>query len=154
MTVFRVQRQKYLSTFWNPSQKSEGRWNSLGTGLIYTAEANSLALLELTCWYGSVSIFRKGWVCASAEFPSKFVTQVESLGELPADWNNFPHSRETRKIGDRWFRSQVSPVLSVPSAVLNLSRNYLLNPRHPDFEKIVFSEPETLSLDPRLIPPT
>ncbi len=146
----RIQKKKYQETFWNPAAKSQGRWNSLGTGIIYTAESVSLALLELSCWYGPIPVFAKNWVCASGTVGESFVVQVEDVYTMPENWRSFPHQLETRFIGDDWFVNQISAVLSVPSAVLNHSRNYLLNPNHPDFQEITFQEIEDLDLDPRL----
>ncbi|MEM9399863.1 MAG: RES domain-containing protein, partial [Verrucomicrobiota bacterium] len=36
----------------------------------------------------------------------------------------------TRLVGDRWVKHSVSAVLQVPSAVVNLESNFLLNPSH------------------------
>jgi RES domain-containing protein len=40
--------------------------------------------------------------------------------------------------------------LSVPSAVIPKERNYILNPAHPDFARIVFASPEPFDFDDRL----
>lgn len=51
MRVFRVEREKYLSTTLNGigAASSEGfRWNSLNTFLVYTAESRALATLEVS----------------------------------------------------------------------------------------------------------
>jgi RES domain-containing protein len=42
-------------------------------------------------------------------------------------------------------------VLSVPSAVVPAERNYLLNPRHPDFARITLGAPQSLQTDTRLL---
>jgi RES domain-containing protein len=44
----------------------------------------------------------------------------------------------------------VSPVLRVPSAVVPLEHNYLLNPRHPQFGSIRRGEPMPFPIDLRL----
>jgi RES domain-containing protein len=38
----------------------------------------------------------------------------------------------------------------VPSVVIPVEYNYLLNPVHPDFSKFVFGSPEAFEFDPRL----
>lgn len=43
-----------------------------------------------------------------------------------------------------------SAVLIVPSAVMPLERNYVLNVLHPDFRKIAFGQSEPFPFDPRL----
>ena len=52
-----------------------------------------------------------------------------------------------------WLKSGRSAVLSMPSAVVPAERNYLLNPGHPDFARIVMGEPEALDTDFRLMQP-
>jgi RES domain-containing protein len=41
-------------------------------------------------------------------------------------------------------------VLKVPSAIIDLEYNYLLNPAHPDFEKIKIRSVNKFTFDPRL----
>ena len=43
-------------------------------------------------------------------------------------------------------------MLEVPSVVVPEESNFLINPAHPDFRKIRFGRPETLEIDPRLVP--
>jgi RES domain-containing protein len=42
-------------------------------------------------------------------------------------------------------------VLSVPSAVVPAERNVLINPRHPDFARIIIGAPQSLQTDTRLL---
>lgn len=42
-------------------------------------------------------------------------------------------------------------MLEVPSVIVPGESNYLLNPGHPDFEKVVIGEPEGFGFDPRLV---
>ena len=51
---------------------------------------------------------------------------------VPPDWHT-PPSKLTQQIGDDWAARQASLLLRVPSAVLPLEHNYLINPSHPDF---------------------
>ena len=52
---------------------------------------------------------------------------------------------EVRELGDRWLNEQESAALKVPSAVIPVEFNYVLNPRHKDFGKIEIAEPSTRS---------
>jgi RES domain-containing protein len=53
-------------------------------------------------------------------------------------------------MGDEWFRRQSSAVLSVPS-VTSGERNFLLNPKHPQFGLINFHDPIPFRFDTRLL---
>ena len=61
------------------------------------------------------------------------------LDRLPSDWNSRPVSPSIKSVGDRWAKKRESAVLKVPSVVVPEEYNYLLNPNHPDFEKITIN---------------
>jgi RES domain-containing protein len=52
---------------------------------------------------------------------------------LPARWRRDPPPAELAFVGDAWIRERRSPVLAVPSAIVDEELNYLLNPRHTHF---------------------
>lgn len=71
---------------------------------------------------------------------------------LPAGWRASPAPPQTQAIGDAWLAERRSAVLAVPSAVVPIESNYLLNPAHPDFARITAGQPESFDLDQRLGP--
>jgi RES domain-containing protein len=52
------------------------------------------------------------------------------------NWRISPPLAETTEIGDRWVEEKRSAILAVPSAISPDDRNFLLNPEHPDLERI------------------
>ncbi len=56
----------------------------------------------------------------------------------------------SQSLGDWWIEAKVSAVLEVPSVIVSREHNYLLNPAHPDFAKIVPEPPALFHFDPRL----
>jgi len=54
------------------------------------------------------------------------------------------------RYGSDWLRESKSAVLDVPSAIVQVERNLLLNPRHPDFAKLIISRPKAFTFDPRM----
>ena len=54
-------------------------------------------------------------------------------------------------IGDRWIREARSAVLELPSVIIPGEVNYLLNPAHPDFRKIIIRRAVPFAFDPRLL---
>ncbi len=52
--------------------------------------------------------------------------------------------------GDEWFDSKASAVLRVSSVVVPGELNFLLNPGHPNFERIVVEPARCFEFDPRL----
>jgi RES domain-containing protein len=73
-----------------------------------------------------------------------------TLADMQEGWDGSPPGISMR-VGAQWLREQRSAVLGVPSAVLPLDRNFVLNPRHPDFGKIRIAEPISFAFDSRLI---
>jgi RES domain-containing protein len=54
-------------------------------------------------------------------------------------------------MGLAWLQAGETVVLNAPSAVLPAERNFLLNPRHPGFARIVIGESQSLQTDTRLL---
>lgn len=74
-----------------------------------------------------------------------------SPADLPPDWNALPAPPACARLGDEWFKRANTPVLRVPSAVVPLESNFLLNPRHPDFGRIQIGETLPFGFDERLL---
>jgi RES domain-containing protein len=54
-------------------------------------------------------------------------------------------------IGDQWVKRRQSAILAVPSAISPDDKNFLLNPEHPDFNRIRIASPIDYEFDPRLL---
>lgn len=90
------------------------------------------------------------YVLFSCKFDEALVERVNA-SSLPANWRDYPITPETQAFGDEWLRSGRSVVLEIPSAVVDIEQNYLLNPAHPDFTKVTISTPMMFVFDPRLL---
>jgi RES domain-containing protein len=89
-------------------------------------------------------------VAVPAEIPAAASIMRISAPELPPGWRRTPAPEALADIGSRWARARTTLVLAVPSAIIPQELNYLLNPLHPDFERIRVGRPEPFSFDPRL----
>jgi RES domain-containing protein len=69
---------------------------------------------------------------------------------LIAGWNQPSPVSATQEYGRTWIGTNSSAVLSVPSAVIPLERNYVMNVHHADFREIVFGPSRPFSFDTRL----
>ena len=72
------------------------------------------------------------------------------MHDLFGNWNSFPHSYKTQKIGDMFIAENELCVLKVPSAVVKGDFNYLINPYHPNFKKIKILNSSKFPFDVRL----
>lgn len=126
-----------------------GRWNSPGVAVVYSAEHVSLAVLEILVHVEHSGLL-PNYVLFQVDFEEGLVEALD-LSALPRNWRSYPAPLRLRTIGDEWVAEGRSAVLSVPSAVVPLERLFLLNPRHPDFQRIKVGKPQPFSLDARLL---
>jgi RES domain-containing protein len=122
-----------------------GRWNRKGTPIVYTSATLSLAAQELFVHLDPDEI-PSGLLAISAEIPDQMQVKTLSPADLPAVWRQYPAPESLAAIGTAWAESLQTVVLGVPSSVIPQERNYLLNPRHPDFARIRIDEPHRLCL--------
>jgi RES domain-containing protein len=126
-----------------------GRWNSVGSAVVYVSEHQSTAALEVIAHNLPLSA-EIAYKAFHLEWPDA-LTEVVPEVRLSATWRISPPIVETIEIGDRWVREQRSAVLAVPSAISPDDRNFLLNPAHPDFKRIRIAPPIDYEFDPRLL---
>lgn len=112
-----------------------GRWNSVGTRVVYVSSTLALACLEKRVHLAEAPAEGE-YVHFHIELEESSMLRVESL---PAGWSASPASAATALIGDAWIRGGQSVGLWVPSAIIPNEWNALLNPTHPAFpwEQIV-----------------
>jgi len=75
---------------------------------------------------------------------------VEELRPLPKGWDAEPAIASSRAAGDRWIAEQRSVALLVPSVLVPVEQNALINPRHSRFRLEWVQRPERFRYDPRL----
>lgn len=124
-----------------------GRWNSPGTRVVYLSEHKSLAALETLVHLVRSATARFAFF--RVELPDDSIEMLATAA-LPADWTRQPPPAATQTIGDTWAREKRSALLAVPSVIIPEELNYLLNPVHPDFERIVIGQPASFTFDSRL----
>ena len=83
------------------------------------------------------------------EFAERLV-ETRDVSSLPSNWREPVAPAALQQLGDAWVISRVSVVLRVPSVIVPIEHNYLLNPLHPDFSLLRFGSPQPFDLDSRL----
>jgi RES domain-containing protein len=152
-TVWRLVTARFADTAFSGEGASRygGRWNGKGVSMVYTAESQSLAMLEMLA---QDEPLRARYVIISAVLPDDLKVKRISVDHLPADWRNPTDRERLQTLGTAWIKSGESAVLSVPSAVIPAESNYLLNPMHPAFARIIIGEQQPFITDLRLNPAT
>jgi RES domain-containing protein len=149
--VYRVLRKAYARSPLDGegAYRYGGRWSSPGTRLAYTSEHQSLAMLEYFV-HLDANDAPPDLVLVTAEVPATVSQQRLSESDLPSRWRESPAPAELAGVGDEFVERDERCVLIVPSALAPHENNWLLNPQHPDFRRIVTSSVESLRYDPRM----
>lgn len=150
MVVYRVTHSKYKDKVLSGigAEKVGGRWNSVGTRAVYCSENISLALLEYYVHSENIAHLPKGILVAKIQFPDDFL--VEDLVSLPERWNQYPYSSETTEVFTTLAMDSNRFALRVPSTIVGLEYNIILNPLYKDFGKVEVVDFIELPIDERL----
>jgi RES domain-containing protein len=117
--------------------------------MAFASESLSLAMLEIVVHLQNNSPLAS-YVVFTVEFSEELVQDLD-LDLLPKDWRSFPAPPRTREMGDDWIKSNSSVLLRVPSVIVVHEYNFLINPMHHDFPKLVFRGPMPLDVDTRVL---
>jgi len=127
---------------------NSGRWNSVGVAVVYSAQSQSLALLEVLVHLEDRSLLSKYWMGA-VHFKESHISRIDER-KLPPNWRDEVPPMALQEIGDEWVKERRSVVLRVPSAIVVDEVNYLINPQHPDFNSLQIEQPHPFPVDERL----
>lgn len=146
--VYRICRLRFVAFDGEGARRQSGRWNVDGVPVIYTAGSLSLAVLEVLA-HSDASLLPEDLVYVEALIPASI--KIATLPEIPEDWQENPAPNSTKALGQKWVQEATSAVLAVPSTLVPIETNYLLNPAHKDFKKIRMQPPMKFNFDPRLL---
>jgi RES domain-containing protein len=150
-TIYRVLRKAYARSPLDGEGAFlyGGRWSSQGTRLAYTSEHQSLAMLEYFVHLDADDA-PPDLVLVTAGLPDDLSTKRIAVDDLPSVWRRSAAPAELARIGDEFAAEAKHCVLVVPSALAPHENNWLLNPQHRDFRRVIVQGVEPLSYDPRM----
>ena len=106
---------------------ASGRWHRRGPPILYTAESASLAMLEGLAGLES-DIVPSTYQLLQIEVPDALAIE-EYAGPAPT-------LRQSQDWGMAWLEKGATPLARVPSAIVPVDRNMLINTEHPDAAKV------------------
>ena len=114
-----------------------GRWNPKGIPVIYTSDSTALAILE-TLVHFSLDLVPQDRSILILNLPDNLPKLKLDSEDLPEKWWINPAPPKLAFIGKNWIEQNSEVALVVPSSITPQAegRNYILNPRHPDFSQI------------------
>ncbi|MCB1735515.1 MAG: RES family NAD+ phosphorylase [Gammaproteobacteria bacterium] len=151
MRVWRICSSRHATSAFSGigSKQVGGRWTPPGRLAVYTAEQQSTAILEMLV-HMDPRHFSTGFVVIAADLPDNAALETVDTEALPGDWRTRTEDPRLRRIGRDWLERGDTLALRVPSVVSPPEFNLILNPAHPDFERITIHAPEPFLFDPRL----
>ncbi|MCM4157698.1 RES family NAD+ phosphorylase [Gramella sp. AN32] len=142
MEVFRIARKEHSTKL--TSSGAPNRWNKIGQHVIYAGTSRSLSSLELCVHLNSIHLHRDyRMMIISIADEDQLIDEVR-LKDLPENWKKIEAYSYLQNIGSNWYEKQGSLILKVPSVIIQQENNYLINLRHPHFNRnvrLVRSEP-------------
>ena len=133
MIIWRLCRRPYADLSGEGAARYGGRWNSPGHRIVYTASSAALAVLEVRVHLDlPFDLLPDDYVLVAIDLGTLAVERVDVVPENP------------RAFGDNWIKQARTPVLQVPSVIVQ-ETNFLLNPMHAAAggAKIISIEPFT-----------
>jgi RES domain-containing protein len=149
-SVWRIAHKNHATTAFSGegSRYGSGKWQKNGKPIVYTSATLSLAALELLVNMEVESVGNI-FVSVRADIPEDMRIEEVNVHSLPGNWRDMPAPRFLTNIGDQWLTNQNTAILAVPSALIAHEKNFLINPNHPDFARIVINPPQPFWLEPR-----
>jgi RES domain-containing protein len=89
-------------------------------------------------------------IALEVEIPDDASQELVTLESLPDDWNRVPDHAACIARGDQWLARAEALLLRVPSAVIPIETNVLMNPQHPHAARVRIASSRKFAFDPRL----
>ncbi|HZJ20355.1 MAG TPA: RES domain-containing protein [Pricia sp.] len=152
MRVFRIANKRHIHSLSGiGAELFGGRWNHKGIRVVYTTASRALAMAE-TAVQPNFDILPDKYHIAEIEVPDDLpIYEIDLESIFNGDeWTGPKGMPLTKSWGTHLISRKKYPVIKAPSVVVKGDFNYLLNPYHPDFDRIEISHTEPFVFDERL----
>jgi len=126
-----------------------GRWNSEGKSMLYLASSRALAVLEVLVHLPPLMI-PDNYCLVEIEVPDTSFTEIKTA-DLPPDWQDISPPVSLKQIGNKFLKKNDHLLMKVPSSIVPMEHNYLLNPLHAAIKKVKVLKKEKFNFDERLV---
>ena len=117
--------------------------------MIYTASNRALACLENVVHRSGEGLARN-FKIMTIQIPDRLKMDEIFLKDLPEQWFEVQNYILTQQLGDKWLENAETSILKIPSAIIPLENNFVLNPFHRDFKNIKIKSVKDFIFDPRI----
>lgn len=150
MICYRLIRARYKTTKMScrGAELAGGRWNRKGVPVLYTSDSPSLAALEILVHTNSIDDLINQYCLFQINIPDEDI-EIFDIDDINGDWKTSKYTETTQFLGDYMLEHNVLAV-KVPSIVVSMQCNIVLNGLHPKYNKLKTTDPEPFVFDPRL----
>lgn len=136
-----------------------GRWNAVGSPVVYCAHSRALAYLEtlvhlLPALAAGIPPPKNRCMIEidvpNSVWSNRHVAKKDS--KFPGGWNVLPVGKGSVDYGTAWLAAKTSALLVVPSIIVPEEENVLINPLHPDAKSTSAVNTGYWQFDHRLFP--
>lgn len=133
------------------ASRAGGRWNRIGTAVLYTANSRALATLEVLV-HTPLAFVPDNYRMLTLNVPDDSLQSLP-FDALPEGWNSLNPPESAKRLIDEWIGENRFLVLKVPSAVVEGDFNFLINPQHTRMKEVHFIDNQPYTFDTRLFRP-
>jgi len=121
MKIYRMHRFARLAGDYTGAMLAGGRWNRIGTPMLYSAEHLFLACVEVLVHLDK------------SQMPTNYVWSMAEILKEPMllEFERLSDVVSCQQAGESWIQAGESLTVRVPSVVIPEEFNVLLNPNHP-----------------------
>jgi RES domain-containing protein len=152
MQLWRICRRHHAKRAYDGkgARRFGGRWNRPGDALVYASPTLSLAALEVFVNMVEPPDAPDDYVSVTATLPDDVSVERWEADSLPPNWADPAPPRILQHLGSEWVHSLRTAVLLVPSVVIRVEFNVLLNPAHADCRQLKVGRSRPFQFDARL----
>lgn len=150
MQAWRIAKEKRARDLTGKGAAIEGgRWNDEDVPAVYMGLTPAICCLETFVHAAGEPTFPLKITCF--ELPAERSLYLEvNAANLPSGWASLPADRPSMDFGTAWLKSNAHLGLIIPSAILPLERNIVINLNHPAANLITVTEIYDFLYDPRM----
>lgn len=150
MILYRIARCIYIDDLTGMGARLfGGRWNSEGQPALYLASSRSLSVLEVLVHLPPL-IIPDDYCLVEIKVPDNSINNL-SIDDLPENWKDISAPTILKRIGDEFLKEKKYLMMRVPSSIVPMEYNYILNPLHQDIKEVKILKKEPFSFDERLV---
>ena len=127
---------------------AEGRWNRIGTPVVYCSDHPATSLLEMLVRVDRLDA-PTSFRLLTIEVPENAPRLKLDPTELPPEWR--VDIEVTRSLGTELLQRAEHLLILVPCVLIPFASNVLFNSNHPDAARCSIVEVTDSAFDPRLI---